>query len=253
MLLSTPIASPLFSQAQVLRLIKDKYLSHLSLSVYIPANRNIAMSTRKRSKQDRTSSKSSHEASTTSAKEKDLPGSLSEGPDHVTQSDLPPSRPRKELLRHVSPPGYRIPLHYFIYTLMTAALLVAGWYTYITAVGLKHWKEEVGLWRMTVGRFGRQQNSQWRGQEGEGGLEGHLSQLASALGIPATDVASAIKPFVPPATLSSLAPRATGEAMKVLFEELHQKEHRGDDSGGSMGSAAEGLGTVVGFDDPLDE
>lgn len=54
-----------------------------------------------------------------------------------------------------------------------------------------------------------------------GELEGHLSQLASALGIPATDLASAVKPFVPPATLSGLAPQATGEAMKVLFEDSH--------------------------------
>lgn len=75
---------------------------------------------------------------------------------------------------------------------------------------------------MSVGRFGRQHDKsycdQWRGQEVTGELEGHLSQLASALGIPATDVASAVKPLVPPATLSSIAPRATGEAVKVLFE-----------------------------------
>jgi hypothetical protein len=90
-------------------------------------------------------------------------------------------------------------------------------------MGLKHWKEEVGWWGMSVGRFGRQHDGLYRnqrgGQEVAGDLEGHFNQLASALGIPATDLASAVKPFVPPATLSSLAPHATGEAMKVLFED----------------------------------
>ncbi|KAG1824560.1 uncharacterized protein BJ212DRAFT_1260563, partial [Suillus subaureus] len=105
-------------------------------------------------------------------------------------SDLPPSRPRKEILTPVSPPGQRAPLRYFIYTLVTTALLFTVWYTYITAVGLKHWKEDVGWWGMFIGRFGRQHDilyhNQWRGQEVTGELEGHLSQLASALGIPAT-------------------------------------------------------------------
>jgi len=161
--------------------------------------------------------------STPPAKEKELQGSLSEAPDHATQSNLPPSRPRKEILKPVDPPGHRASLRSFIYALVTAALLFAGWYTYITAVGLKHWKDEVGWWRMTVGRSWRQDDrlscGQWRGHEMKGELEEHFSQLASALGIPATDVASAVKPFVPPATLSSLAPQATGEVMKVLFEE----------------------------------
>ncbi|KAG1748054.1 hypothetical protein EDB19DRAFT_1683747, partial [Suillus lakei] len=142
------------------------------------------MSTRKRSKRDRASSKASHEAPTSLAKEKYLPGSLSEGSDHVNQSNLPPSRPHKEILTPVSPPGYRTPLRYFIYTLVTTALFSHG----------VHWKEEVGWWGMSVGRFGRQHDKsyrdQWRGQEVTGELEGHLSQLASALGIPATDVAS---------------------------------------------------------------
>ncbi|KAG2337121.1 hypothetical protein BDR05DRAFT_970565 [Suillus weaverae] len=183
------------------------------------------MSTRKRSKRDRASSKASHEAPTSLAREKHLPGSLSEGSDHINQSDLPPSRPRKEISTPVSPPGHRAPLRYFIYTLVTTALLLTAWYTYTTAVALKHWKEEVGWWGMSIGRFGRQHNTlyrnQGRGQEVTGELEVHLSQLASALGIPATDLASAVKQLVPPATLSSLAPQATGEAMKVLFEDSH--------------------------------
>ncbi|KAG2155244.1 uncharacterized protein EDB93DRAFT_92601 [Suillus bovinus] len=177
------------------------------------------MSTRKRSKRDRASSKA-----TSQAKETYLPGSLSEGSDHVNQSDLPPSRPRKEILTPVSPPGHRAPLRYFIYTLVTTALLFTVWYTYTTAMELRQWKEEVGWWGMFVGRFGRQHDglysNQWRGQEVTGELEGHLSQLAFALGIPATDLASAVKPLVPPATLSSLAPQATSEAMKVLVEDL---------------------------------
>lgn len=181
------------------------------------------MSTRKRSKRDRTSSKGSHEASTFLAKGKHLPGSLSEGSDHVNQSDLPPSRPRKELLTPVSPPGHRTPLRSFIYVLVTTALLFTVWYTYITFVGLKQWKDEVGWWGMSVGRFGRQHHGLYRnpsrGHEVVGEVEGHLSKLASALGIPATDLASAVKPFMPPATLSSLAPHATGETMKVLFED----------------------------------
>ncbi|KAG2148924.1 hypothetical protein DEU56DRAFT_782925 [Suillus clintonianus] len=194
------------------------------------------MSTRKRSKRDRTSSKSSHESPTSLAKEKHLPSSS--GPDHVAQSDLPPSR-SKPMLRSVSPPGYGGSLRYFIYTLVTTALLFTGWYTYITAVGLKHWKEEVGWWGMSVGRFGRQDSLYWnqrRGHEVKAELEEHFSQLASSLGISATDLASAVKPFVPSATLSSIAPQAKGEAVKVLFEESHQNEYRGDSSGNTVGS-----------------
>ncbi|KAG2365969.1 hypothetical protein BDR07DRAFT_1353152 [Suillus spraguei] len=176
------------------------------------------MSARKRSKRDRASSKGSHETPTSPDKKKHLPGSLSEGSDHVSQSDLPPSRPHKELLKPVSPPGYGTPLRYFIYALVTIALLFTVRHTYITAVGLKHWKEEVGWWGIFVGRFGRQHDTSYRNQEVTGELEGHFSQLASALGISATDLASAVKPFVPPATLSSLVPQATGEAMQVLFE-----------------------------------
>ncbi|KAG1878989.1 hypothetical protein F4604DRAFT_585133 [Suillus subluteus] len=184
------------------------------------------MSTRKRSKRDhRNTSKASHETPNSLAKEKHLPGSMSEGSDHVNHSDLPPSRPHKEILTPVTLPGNTTPLRYFIYTLVTIALLSTAWYTYTTAVGLKHWKEEVGWWGMFIGRIGRQHDGlnrdQWRGQEATGELEGHLGQLASALGIHATDLASAVKPFVPPATLSSLAPQATSEAMKVLLEDSH--------------------------------
>jgi hypothetical protein len=142
-------------------------------------------------------------------------------------------------------------LNYFIYTLVTAALLFLGWYTYIGFVGLKQWKEDVGWWGVTVGRLGRQNTAHrgsWRGgQEVKGEFEEHLSQLASALGIPASDVASAIKPFVPPATLSSLAPQATGGAINILFEK-DGKRGWGDDGD----SAAESLGKMVGFDDPLE-
>lgn len=227
--------------------------STLVKSVYIPANHSIAMATRKRTKRSRTLSKSSTEPSTSAAtgKEKGVPGSSSEAPEHVTRSDLPPSRPRKEILTPVAPPGHKAPLNYFIYTLVTAALLFMAWYTYIGFVGLKQWKEEVGWWGVTAGRLGRQNTAHhgsWRGgQEVKGEFEEHLSQLASSLGIPASDVASAIKPFVPPATLSSLAPQATGGAINILFEKDGKKNQ-----GEGGGSAAEGLGKVVGFDDPLE-
>jgi len=207
------------------------------------------MATRKRTKRNRTSSKSSTEASTSAATGKEK--AFSEAPEHVTRSDLPPSRPRKEILTPVAPPGHKAPLNYFIYVLVTVALLFTGWYTYIGFVGLKQWKEEVGWWGVTVGRLGRQDTAHrgsWRGgQEVKGEFEEHLSQLASALGIPASDVASAIKPIVPPATLSSLVPQATGGAINILFEKDDNK-----DQGNGGSSFAEGLGKVVGFDDPLE-
>ncbi|KAG2365967.1 hypothetical protein BDR07DRAFT_1373920 [Suillus spraguei] len=81
-----------------------------------------------------------------------------------------------------------------------------------------------------------------RGQEVTGKLEGYLSQLASALGIPATDLASVVKPYVPPATLLILAPQATCEAMKVLFEDSLQK-----DPPDGEGTMAEGLWKAVVF------
>ncbi|OAX32062.1 hypothetical protein K503DRAFT_777029 [Rhizopogon vinicolor AM-OR11-026] len=177
-------------------------------------------------------------------KEKEVPSSLPEAPDHVTRSDLPPLCPHKEILRPVAPPGHKTSLNYFIYTLVTATFLFAGLYTYVTFVGLKQRKDEVGWWGMTIERSGR------RGQEVKGKFEEHLSELASVLGIHATHITLAIKPYAAPATLSSLAPRTTGEAMQVLFEEDHKRDQNSSES--VMGSAAEGPGKVVRFDDPLE-
>ncbi|OJA10030.1 hypothetical protein AZE42_08526 [Rhizopogon vesiculosus] len=134
-------------------------------------------------------------------KEKEVSSSLPEAPDRVTRSDLPLSHPRKEILRPIAPSGHKIPLSYVIHTLVTATILFAGWYTYITFVGLKQRKDEVGWWGMTVERSWKQDTihrGTWRrGQEVEEEFEEHVGELASALEIHAAHIASAIKCLLP--------------------------------------------------------
>jgi len=115
-----------------------------------------------------------------------------------------------------------------------------------------------GWWNLVLGR--RPQAQMWAdsGSSGggredqrrsmEGSVEDRINLLASALGMPSNELASAIagavRSYVPLASRSSVAAKETGEAVKVLLSE--PKEGQGDISD-SSGAAAEVLGVVGGI------
>ncbi|KAF9237736.1 hypothetical protein BU15DRAFT_62935 [Melanogaster broomeanus] len=144
----------------------------------------------------------------------------------IDPSDMPRTRSKKGLAP-VSPPGSQTPLNIFIYAISLGAVLLLGWYVYNTVTLLGRLKEEVGWWRLITGGSGMAPSGwgYWTGwgssrtAEGGGELESRLNDLADALGIPVEDVASAVKPFVPPASLTSLALKETGDsaARRVLL------------------------------------
>ena len=83
----------------------------------------------------------------------------------------------------------------------------------------------------------------------EESVEERINALASALGMPSNELASAIagavRSYVPPASLSSVAAKETGEAVKVLLS-----EPKGD-QGHISGSAAETIGVAGGIVDGM--
>jgi len=107
---------------------------------------------------------------------------------------------------------------------------------------LERLKEEVGWWGIIVGdsegisrwgtlkRWGFGSDPSGRGGEAEKGddLEGSLNALADALGIDAMQVASAVKPLVPQASLTSIVSKAEetdgSEVVRILFEDTTRKD-----------------------------
>jgi hypothetical protein len=86
------------------------------------------------------------------------------------------------------------------------------------------------------------------GNAGGSDVEDRLNALAEALGIPPKELASAIagvvKEHVPPASISSMAAKETGQTVKVL---LNQDQ----EATGAPGSDF-GLGGMVGTEEPLE-
>ncbi|KAI0739888.1 hypothetical protein C8Q80DRAFT_1111512 [Daedaleopsis nitida] len=134
-----------------------------------------------------------------------------------SSSDLPPPRDRKAM-RSVSPPLSNTPLHRFNYTIVLFAVLLLAVYAW----RLVQWKTEVGgWWNMALGRrptaadainpnpTGASYGVPSGREKGEATVEDRINDLAAALGMPSSDLASAIadavREHVPPASLSSVA------------------------------------------------
>lgn len=143
-----------------------------------------------------------------------------------TSTDLPPERDRKGL-RPVSPPFSNVSLSRFNYLLGLLATVIAAFYVW----RLMQWKAEVGgWWNLALGKRPPQLQNRdantgaWAsananagrfGNEGESGeVEKRIEELVVALGIPSKDLANAIagavRDYVPPASLSSVAAHETG-------------------------------------------
>jgi hypothetical protein len=136
-----------------------------------------------------------------------------------------------------------------IYLLIGVTTLLGALFSY----RIVQYKADVGgWWNLALGRRSQMwadSGSSMRGREDkrsarEESVEERINALASALGMPSNELASAIagavRSYVPPASLSSVAAKETGEAVKVLLSEPN------GDQGHTSGSAAETFAGVVG-------
>ncbi|KAF8837964.1 hypothetical protein BDN67DRAFT_972225 [Paxillus ammoniavirescens] len=210
---------------------------------------------RKRTKHSKDSTAESSNALTTSTTSEPQP-SPSKAPPTDVPSDIPMTRSGKGLAP-VSPPGSQMPFNKFVYALSLGAVILLGWYVYDMVTVLGMLKEEVGWWGLIIGGSDGELRGRsgggtlhgwgpWTGwgsssssrARGDGELESRLDDLANALNIPARDVASALKPIVPPASLTSLAAKMKetrrSEAIRVLFEDSSAHGRNKNADGGAV-------------------
>ncbi|KIL61832.1 hypothetical protein M378DRAFT_166477 [Amanita muscaria Koide BX008] len=171
---------------------------------------------------------------------------------------LPPTHsPHQFSLRQVAPPLSDIPLHRFIYLLLITLSLIALFYTF----RLAQYKTDVGgWWNLFLGKtpapahFGTGKG--FPKLKDDGKVETRLHLLAESLGIPpsASDelvgaIASVVREFVPPASLSSIAAKETGRAVRILVEYVPARTGGGPGSGSKASPAgvasSEGVANVV--------
>ncbi|KAI0074891.1 hypothetical protein K474DRAFT_1709459 [Panus rudis PR-1116 ss-1] len=188
-----------------------------------------------------------------------------------SKADLPPPREGKGI-RSVSPPLSNTPLHRFNYYIALLAVLLLAIYSY----RLLQWKANAGgWWNLALGKrppIAQTQDAQSSGQSGwkgtgapSGGaradltVEQRIEELASALGMPSKDLASAIagavREFVPPATLSSVSASQTGEAVSYLVDPSGAAASESESAIGATATkgfkvVASAFEAAVGMDEP---
>ncbi|KAK7018411.1 hypothetical protein R3P38DRAFT_2982625 [Favolaschia claudopus] len=177
---------------------------------------------------------------------------------------LPPKR-QKPLITPVSKPLASTRFNRLIYLTCFLSALISMYYGY----RMVQYKTEVGgWWNLALGR----KPSQTVFADGErptptGGkarreetVEDRINALADALGMPSRDLASAIagavKEYVPPASLSSVAAHQTGEAVDTMLKETEKSDEQreaqkaAEGGGGVVEGIANGMGSFVGMDEP---
>ncbi|KAG6874596.1 hypothetical protein C0993_000233, partial [Termitomyces sp. T159_Od127] len=90
----------------------------------------------------------------------------------------------------------------------------------------------------------------------EESVEDKINALARALGMPSKDLASAIavavREYVPPASLSSIAAKETGTAVLAMVQGGKSMEAEADSqSTGVIGDVVGGMDTFVGMEEPV--
>ncbi|KAJ7479772.1 hypothetical protein FB451DRAFT_1350919 [Mycena latifolia] len=184
-------------------------------------------------------------------------------------SDLPPKREGPSM-KPVSKPLSSTRLNRLIYLLILLSTLLSAYYGYRVI----QWKTEVGgWWNLALGKRPPQlkfdeaerSKSKSKGKKGKKDssetVEDRINALADALGMPSRDLASAIagavKQYVPPASLSSVAAHQTGEAVNVLLKSASESENGhtepqkdAEGTGGVVEGIASGMGSFVGMDEP---
>ncbi|KAG6827095.1 hypothetical protein H0H92_013227 [Tricholoma furcatifolium] len=178
-----------------------------------------------------------------------------------TADNLPPPRISKPL-RLVSPPLSNTRLHRLIYLLALLTTILTAYYAYRI---VQHKNEFGGWWNLALRR--RPPQTQFSGEgfrrgvkekscrDDDDSVEERINALAHALGMPPKDLASAIavavREYVPPASLSSVAARETGPAVQAMLKgteiDNEVKEDEISQTFGVVGGVVEGF---VGMDEP---
>ncbi|KAJ7659309.1 hypothetical protein DFH06DRAFT_1195473 [Mycena polygramma] len=183
----------------------------------------------------------------------------------VQNSDLP--QRQKPLTTPVSKPLSSTRLTRLIYLLLALSTVLSAYYGYRVV----QWKTEVGgWWNLALGRRPPQlkfeegqRPTKSKGKKAKKDsaetVEDRINALADALGMPSRDLASAIagavKQYVPPASLSSVAAHQTGEAVDTLLKNTEKSDEqraaeKDAEGGGVAGGIASGIGSFVGMDEP---
>ncbi|KAJ7487333.1 hypothetical protein B0H11DRAFT_2278893 [Mycena galericulata] len=186
----------------------------------------------------------------------------------IQNSDLP--KRDAPMLKPVDKPLSSTRLPRLIYLLLLLSTLLSAYYGYRVI----QWKSEVGgWWNLALGKRppqlkyddGQRPKSTGtkkgkKDKDSSETVEDRINALADALGMPSRDLASAIagavKQYVPPASLSSVAAHQTGEAVDVLLKSAEESDGNGqtgtqqEEGGGVVGGIASGMGSFVGMDEP---
>lgn len=185
----------------------------------------------------------------------------------TTEKNLPPARRGKAIRKDIPLPFEHTSLSKFIYGLVFLTTLLSAFYGYRM---VKHKNEVGGWWNLALGRRPPivQDAYATAGKAGDSsskqyGVEEKINELAEALGMPSNELASAIalavRNYVPPASLSSVAAKETGTAVKVLIEGAAESESlavptSSPTATGVVGGVVEGLEkgfeSFVGFEEP---
>ncbi|EAU81618.1 hypothetical protein CC1G_02634 [Coprinopsis cinerea okayama7 len=186
--------------------------------------------------------------------------------------DLPPPR-RSRALKPVPLPLENTSLKRLIYILVLFTTILSAFYSYRI---IQHKSAVGGWWNLLLGRQPPQAHTgtqpvetQWQqptagGVRHQGSIEAKITDLASAFGIPPSELASAIavavRNYVPPASLSSIAAKETGDIVHVLLEgdeELQRKVGHPEatpsstaSSQGVVENVLEGVESFVGMEEP---
>ncbi|KAK0465831.1 hypothetical protein IW261DRAFT_1522151 [Armillaria novae-zelandiae] len=155
------------------------------------------------------------------------------------------------LLKPVSAPLFTTRLSRLIYLLVLLSTMLTAYYSYRVV----QWKTEVGgWWEISTGK----RPSSIKMEHGRvEGVEDRINALAEALGVPSKDlaraIASAVREYVPPASLSALKEKETGSPVvdELLKEpQGHSPGHPSDQAGGIVGGMMSGVESFVGMDEP---
>jgi hypothetical protein len=166
--------------------------------------------------------------------------------DNRTAQNLPPPRKSKPL-RHVSKPLSTTRLSRLVYLLVFLSAVLAAYYSWRVLV----WKTDVGgWWNLALGRRAEGYGSagtRSNRRHGDESVQDKINALALALGVPskelASAIASAVRSYVPSASLSSVA-NAEKTPVEALFG--------GDEEEGGGGHLFARMETLVGMDEPPD-
>ncbi|KAF8063591.1 hypothetical protein FPV67DRAFT_253403 [Lyophyllum atratum] len=193
------------------------------------------------------------------------------GSSTATANNLPPPRTSKPM-KPVSAPLTHTRLNRLIYLLVILTTLLAAYYSYRA---LQYKTEVGGWWNLALGRRPPQMQTPHTQGNGEGfskgkgrsrmgkgkeeSVEDRINALARALGMPPKELASAIavavRQYVPPASLSSVAAKESGPAVKAMlsgegYDHVKVEKVAEEASNGVVGGIVSGMEGFVGMDEP---